>query len=135
MKKMRLMQYMVILTQIGQNIDRKSTISFCTFCRRQFSHMKKQKIKYHGTIKRGSRIPSDGPTTSKLTWIKQVLANLNINVNELMKMLCDNQMVLHIASNPVFHERTKHIEVDWHFIREKVQSKEIKTPFSKVKIN
>jgi hypothetical protein len=70
-------------------------------------------------------------TVSELTWIKQVLVDLKINVNEPMKMFCDNQAARHIASNPVFHEHTKHIEVDCHFIREKVQSKEIETPFVK----
>jgi hypothetical protein len=48
-----------------------------------------------------------------------VLTDLNIKVEEPMKIFCDNQSAMHIASNPVFHERTKHIEVDCHFIREK----------------
>ena len=59
-------------------------------------------------------------TTCKLIWLKYLLQELKFGNNEQMKHICDNQAALHISSNPVFHEMTKRIEVDCHFIREKI---------------
>ena len=56
--------------------------------------------------------------TCELIWLKHLPQELRFGKDEQMNLICDNQAALHISSNPVFHERTKHIEVDCHFIRE-----------------
>ena len=63
--------------------------------------------------------------TSELIWIKGLLKDLGIEINTPMTMHCDNQAAIHIASNSDFHERTKHIEVDCHKVRQAVEQQVI----------
>jgi ATP sulfurylase len=70
-------------------------------------------------------------TTCELIWTKSLLTELGVSIELPINMYCDNKSAIHIAANPVFHERTKHIEIDCHYIREKIQKGEICTPFTK----
>ncbi|RVW87892.1 Retrovirus-related Pol polyprotein from transposon RE1 [Vitis vinifera] len=69
-------------------------------------------------------------TTCELIWLKALLEHFSITYTDLIPMHCDNQAAIHIVSNFVFHEQTKHIEVDCHFARNVVTSKKICTPFT-----
>ncbi|GJZ51434.1 retrovirus-related pol polyprotein from transposon TNT 1-94 [Tanacetum coccineum] len=57
-------------------------------------------------------------------WLKGLLIELGVNLR-LVVVNCDNQSVIHLSRNAMFHERTKHVNVRHHFIREIVESKEI----------
>jgi hypothetical protein len=103
--------------------DRKSTTGYCTFVGGNLVTCKNKKQNVIARSSAEAEYRAMASTTSELIWIKQLLVELGINTREPMKMYCDNQAACHIASNPVFHERTKHIEVDCHFICEKIQGK------------
>lgn len=55
-------------------------------------------------------------TASELTWLQHFLQEIGFSTPTPIPLFCDNQVAIHIASNPIFHERTKHIEVDCHFV-------------------
>lgn len=57
---------------------------------------------------------------SEVTWTVRLLEELGVSNLQPITLHCDNQSAIHIAKNPVFHERTKHIEIDCHFTRDKV---------------
>lgn len=58
-------------------------------------------------------------TVAEIVWLKGLFKELGISFARPDLLFCNNKVVIQIANNPVFHERTKHIKIDCHFIREK----------------
>lgn len=57
----------------------------------------------------------------EVLWIKRLLKELKVSNPLPMKVYCDNKAAVSIAHNPVLHDRIKHVEVDKHFIKEKLE--------------
>ena len=68
-------------------------------------------------------------TAAELCWLRQVFQDLGIFLPTAPKLWCDNVSALAIASNLVFHGRTKHLEVDYHFVREKVLRRDLQVKY------
>ena len=59
-------------------------------------------------------------TTAEITWLTFLLRDIGIALSKPPQLFCDNISALHMSVNPMFHARSKHIELDYHFVREKV---------------
>ena len=65
---------------------------------------------------------------TKVLWLRKLLTELGHTPNKSCKLFYDNQAAINISENPVLHDRTKHVEVDKHFIKENLEAKMIKLP-------
>nr|AAU93584.2 Polyprotein, putative [Solanum demissum] len=82
------------------------------------------KSKKQNTITRSSaeaEYKSLATLTAKIVWIANLFQELGVKLHGPTTVYCDSKAAIQIVANPVFHERTKHIEIDCHFIREKIQ--------------
>lgn len=59
-------------------------------------------------------------TVADLSWTTQLLTQLRVSVPRPLSLWCDSLSAIALAHNPVFHARTKHIEIDYHFLHDKV---------------
>lgn len=86
---------------------------------------KKQSIVSRSSVK--VEYQSMTVATCELLWLRALFKDLTIIYHLPMTVFYDNQVAIHIAANPIFHERTKYIEVDYHFIRDHLVAKDIST--------
>ena len=108
--------------------DRKSTTGYCTFLCGNLVCWKSKKHTVFPRSTAEAKYRVMVYTSCELMWMRHLLEELCFEVKLPMSMYCDNQAI-HIASILAFHERTKHIEVDCHLIRVRVEKSIIATLF------
>lgn len=98
----------------------EAVAGFCIFLGKSLVSWKAKK---HVTVSQSSaesEYRTLATTTSELVWPKQLLSDLSKSTPSPALLFCDNMIVIHIASNPTFHEWTEHIEIDYHFVCDKL---------------
>jgi len=82
---------------------------------------KKQSVVSQSSAESKYRVMAN--VTLELIWIKDLLTKISSLSKCSMRLYGDNNAAIHIAKNVVFHERTKHIEIDYHIARKKLEEK------------
>ncbi|KAA8541125.1 hypothetical protein F0562_025129 [Nyssa sinensis] len=113
----------------GYPQTRRSTSGFCTFLG---SNCVSWSAKKQATVARSSmesEYRSMAATAAELAWLSFLSRDLDIPLHKTPALHCDNLSALHLTINPILHGRTKHVELDYHYIRERVALGSLETRF------
>ncbi|GJX15713.1 ribonuclease H-like domain-containing protein [Tanacetum coccineum] len=99
-------------------ITRKSVTGYCVFFNSSLISWKSKKQNTLSKSSTEAEYRALASVTSEVIWILNFLKDLKIENLLPVNLHCDSNSAIKIAANPVFHERTKHLEIDLHFVRE-----------------
>ncbi|KAM2392165.1 hypothetical protein ACFX1X_035690 [Malus domestica] len=115
----------------GNVSDRRSTSGYFTFVGGNLVTWRSKKQKVVSRSSAEAEYRGMAHDICEILWLRKLLEGLGFKPKEIMRLYCDNQSAREIADNPVQHDRTKHVEVDRHFIKEKLERKIVSIPFVK----
>ena len=120
---------------VGNSNDRRSTSGYFTMVGGNLVtwRSKKQKVVALSSAKAEFRGIARGLT--EILWFRKLMAEIGFPHTGACRLLCDNKATISISKNPVQHDRTKHVEVDRHFIKEKLEDGLIELLFVRSKIS
>lgn len=117
----------------GDRDDRKSAYGYFTLLGGNLVTWESKKQKGGCFIKCGGRFSWYCQRNTKIKWIQKILSELHFPQKKAYKLFCDNKATISISGNPVQYDRTKHVEINRHFIKEKLEKKIINIPFVRSK--
>lgn len=106
----------------GRVDSQRSTTGYCFFLGNSVISWRAKKQETVSRSSSEAEYRALSTATCELQWLLFLLKDLAITCTRSPVLYCDNNSAIHLASNPVLHERTKHLEIDSHFVRDKVQS-------------
>ena len=113
--------------------DRRSIGAYCIF---HGSNLISWSCKQQQTVARSStefEYKSLSNTAAELNWIQSILHDLRFLLPTSPQLWCNNIGATYLSSNPLFHARTKHIEIDFHYVRDQVLANKLQVSFLSTK--